>query len=75
MFGLGVSELIVIAVVIGVVYLPFMYINYKLAKARDLNVVTVLVASLFFTFIVTFILLLIPKKNKGKYSKDSSFDA
>lgn len=60
MFGFGIIELIVLLVIFGICILPFI-INAGLAKSRGKNVVLVLLLTFFFSWIVTLILVFIPK--------------
>ncbi len=60
MFGVGLPELIVLAI-IGVVFvLPFV-LNYQLAKSRGKSVPLIMLLTVFFGLLVTFVLAFLPE--------------
>lgn len=60
MFGVGLPELIVLAIICVVFVLPFV-LNYQLAKSRGKSVPLMMLLTLFFGLIVTFVLAFLPE--------------
>lgn len=71
MFGLGMTELIIVLVVICGTFLPFI-INASLAKSRGKSVALMLFLTLIFSWIVTLILAFMPKVSEISQPKNPS---
>lgn len=60
MFGLNISDIIVLLFILAILFLPFI-LNFFLAQSRGKSVVLMLLLTIIFSWIVTLILACLPR--------------